>query len=257
MPIIKCKDHIEVYERKARSGDLHELSGRTGRADLTQYVAQSIAATLPLRSGDLLVDIGCGDGTLIGLVADKVASVVGILPTAAEVGRVRPLFTSNERIEIRQGLSQQTGLPAAIADVVVCNGVFLLLSSSQVDQSFREIARIGKPGSTAFIGEVPRVDEFRDRTYGDSIGGWLWWVLRNQGLGAFATRLRQTLVAFLSSEPMMIGPKEYFFCEPAAFIALAQAHGLKLQTHFPHPEVATTGENMSSATRWDYVFVRD
>jgi hypothetical protein len=49
--------------------------------------------------------------------------------------------------------------------------VFLLLSSSQVDQSFREIARIGKPGSTVFIGEVPCVDEFRDRTYGDSISG--------------------------------------------------------------------------------------
>lgn len=256
MPIVKCRDHIEVYEQKARSGDLHELSGRTGRGDLTQFVAQSIAATLELQSADVLVDIGCGDGTLIGLVAGQVARAVGILPTAAEVGRIQPLFAGNGRVEIRQGLSQETGLPPAVADKVVCNGVFLLLTATQVEQSFREIARIGKPGSTVFIGEVPCIDEFRDRTYGDSIRGWLWWVLRKQGVGAFAVRLRQTLVAAMSSEPMTIAPKVHYFRDPAGFIALAQAHGLKLRTHFPHPEVSVAGERANSATRWDYVFVR-
>ena len=62
MPIIKAADFIEVYRAKASASDINELSGRTGRPDLTKFVNSQILPLLQLSSDDTLVDIGCGTG---------------------------------------------------------------------------------------------------------------------------------------------------------------------------------------------------
>ena len=42
MPIIKCETYVDVYRSKASSKDINELSGRTGRPDLTDFISQQI-----------------------------------------------------------------------------------------------------------------------------------------------------------------------------------------------------------------------
>jgi ubiquinone/menaquinone biosynthesis C-methylase UbiE len=73
-----------------------------------------------------------------------------------------------------------------------------------VKDALREIARITKPSGHVFIGEVPYVNEHEGKKYGDSISLWLWWVLRNQGLAQFFTRLKQTFVALFYKEPDLV-----------------------------------------------------
>lgn len=254
MPIVKCKDYIEVYEHKARSRDPHELSGRTGRHDLTTFVCQNIVLKLSLEPDDVLVDIGCGDGTLLELAANGMLQGIGILPTDAEIQRVRQILGASKTVQIRKGLAQSTGLPSDSASKLVCNGVLHLLNEAQVDDALKEFARVSRAHGLIFIGEMPFLDEFEGKTYGSSISAWLWWVWRNQGLAAFLRRLRETLAAAFSREPFVVTPKSHFIATPDEFVARAGKSGLILKAHFPHREISPAGETYDSRSRRDYLF---
>ena len=255
MPIVKCDNFIEVYRNKARSKNINELSGRPGRPDLTQFVSQSILLEVDIKQADVLVDIGCGDGSLLKIAAPKIFSGIGILPTEEEVGRVRKnLVSASSKIRIQKGLVQQTKLDSAVADKIVCNGVIILLVEPEVNIALRELVRIAKPGAVVFIGEVPQVNEFEGKTYGNSIILWLWWVLRKQGVSAFIQCLGQTFKSFVSSEPFIIAPKPHFYERREQFIERAEKCGLSLKSSFYHQEGTRDNHVASSKTRLDYVF---
>lgn len=254
MPILKCKTYIDVYEKKAKSRDPNELSGRTGRPDLTAFVCKSIVSRLSTSPSDTLVDIGCGDGTLIRLVSGVVSQAIGVLPTDAEVERVRTLLNDISNCQIVRGLAQSTGLPSQVANKVICNGVLILLTDSEVEDALRKIVRISKAGACVFIGEVPYLNEQEGKNYGDSILLWLWWVLRNHGPTQFIIRLGQTLTALFSKEPLIVAPKVHFFVDPEAFVRTARSCGLVEKAHFRHRELTHAGEECDSKTRWDYIF---
>ena len=89
---------------------------------MTQFVSQQILEQLRIKETDVLVDIGCGDGTLLKLASGSMYSGICILPTNEEAERVRAdVGASSPKIQVRQGLVQRTDLEAAIADKVVCN----------------------------------------------------------------------------------------------------------------------------------------
>jgi cyclopropane fatty-acyl-phospholipid synthase-like methyltransferase len=255
MPIIKCQSAIEAYRQRARAKDIHELSGRSGRPDLTRFVSEQILRQLRLDETDVLVDLGCGDGTLLKLVSGTVASSIGLLPTAEEVARVRAdVVASSSRIDVRRGLVQRTDLETAMADKIVCNGVILLLVEQEVDAALREIARVSKPGALIFLGEVPTKNEFEGKSYGDSIIRWLWWVLTNEGVSAFVRRLRQVLRALSSDELFIIYPKTCFHEPRDKFVERAKRAGLTLEASFPHLERHDGNRVQESRTRVDYLF---
>lgn len=267
MTIIKALSHVDAYRAKASATDINELSGRTGRPDLTRFVTDQILAKLPISGDCFLVDIGCGDGFLLkriveGHTGNFSGRLIGILPTEEEVVRVRDNLQLNDTdkgfIAIRKGLSVATGLADCVADLVVCNGVFLILEDiSNVHDSLTEIYRIAKPGATIFIGEIPASDEMADKKYGDSISGWLFWVLRNQGVLAFLLRLRQACLAFFSKEPFIVAPKKLFHMEPNDFSVMLHNHGFSLVDHYQHKEVDLDGKIGVSKTRWDYVIKKN
>jgi len=255
MTIIKAANKVEEYRARALASDVNELTGRTGRPDLTDFVTSNIVATLAFKPGEVLVDIGCGDGSVLRKASQgcEQGSFVGILPTSQEVERVQPLLRSNQ-IAVRVGLADATGLSDGFADKIVCNGVLLIVPD--VERALSEIARISKKGALIYIGEIPKIDERAGKTYGDSIVKWLYFVLRTQGLVAFGSRLRQVLRGIFSKEPFIISPKEHFFAEPVAFTALAERHGLKLIEWFPHREITPAGTIFESPTRIDYLIRR-
>jgi ubiquinone/menaquinone biosynthesis C-methylase UbiE len=255
MTIIKATDRVEEYRARALASDVNELSGRTGRADLTDFVASNIAARLAMKPGEVLVDIGCGDGSVLRKASQgcEQGSFIGILPTSQEVERVQQHLRSNQ-ITVRLGLADATGLPDGVADKTICNGVLLIVPD--VERALHEIARISKKGALIYIGEIPKINEQAGKTYGDSIIKWLYYVLRTQGLVAFGSRLRQVLRGIFSKEPFIISPKEHFFAEPVAFTALAERHSLQLIEQFPHREITPAGIVFESPTRIDYLFRR-
>jgi SAM-dependent methyltransferase len=254
MPIIKCRTHLEVYQERACSSSLHELSGRGINPKLTEFISRGVLKKLPISHNSKLVDIGCGDGTLLAIASSMVESGVGILPSKIEVEKVAAALCSYHNLSIIKGLSSALPLNSECADVVVCNGVFILLDQNDVFKSLDEIARILKPGAFAFIGEIPKLDEMHDKTYGDSLLMWLYWTLRKQGSSKFFAALIKCLNAFLFSEKFIITPKKIFFCDPSFIIHEAEKRFLINIEYFPHRELDSSGGVVSSKTRFDYIF---
>ncbi|MGE4348922.1 MAG: class I SAM-dependent methyltransferase [Candidatus Berkiella sp.] len=267
MTIYKTESLIETYRHKARSKDINELTGRTGRPDLTAYVINQISEKIPVNRDSVLIDIGCGDGLLLKKIAQNgidgyTGRLIGILPTKEEVSRVRDhiLQTANvgsPLISIEYGMSEKTGIPDNYGDIVICNSVLHGAGQSldNVEASLREFGRILKVGGMLYIGELPQCNEIVNslKYTGDSIIGWLFWVLKKQGFSAFKRRLKQTLVALFTKEPFLIVPKTMFYMSVNDFIDLLEKHGFEVKEYFKHKEINHQGQEYDSATRVNYV----
>ena len=256
MTIHRPVDYVEVYRLKAGAADLHEMSGRTGRPDLTAFVNERILERLELRPGDVLVDVGCGDASLLRAVAARSSGPhIGVLPTREEVMRVREaVAAATPTIRIEEGLATALPLPDASCDVLVCNGVLLLLDGeAQVAQALREFARVCKPDAQLLVGEVPDRNEFADRPYGDSIAAWLWWLLRRQGWRAAWPRLQVVLRAAFGREPFVVLPKRLFHASPQRMEALIGQNGFHDVRAERHVGLDASGRPEPSATRWNYI----
>ena len=70
--------------------DINEMSGRNNRPDLTKFISKRILELLPNEKGNL-VDIGCGDGSLLKLAIKekRFKNLTGVLPTLEEVSRMK------------------------------------------------------------------------------------------------------------------------------------------------------------------------
>jgi ubiquinone/menaquinone biosynthesis C-methylase UbiE len=260
MTIYKPSNFIDVYRIKAKSPDLRELSGRIGRPGLTDFIADMIVTEVRAAPTNVVIDIGCGDGTflkrLLAVGADPwMGRLIGVLPTAEEIIKLSTDLVSQGIIglQIIHGDAARIPVPDHFADVIVCNGVFIYLQESEVSQAIAEIKRIAKPGATIFIGEIPNRDELANKTYGDSISAWLLWVLKTHSLKSFLQSLRQVIVAMMTSELFIIYPKKLFHAEPAAFVARLAAHGLSVIKHCRHREIGEDGSERYHVTRWNYV----
>src|SRR3954468_5550058 len=97
---------IEEYRLRARQGDVLGLSCHEGNPDASAFDATATLACFDLKPDSVLVDIGCGEGTLLAHAAETVTRgrLIGILPTAEEVSATRR-HLGDTRIEIRQGLA--------------------------------------------------------------------------------------------------------------------------------------------------------
>ena len=120
-----------------------------------------------------------------------------------------------------------------------------------------EFYRISKKGGEIFIGELPDRNENKNKNYKDSILRWLIWVLRYEGLFAFIKRLKQTFLSLISSEPLIIVPKEnIFYMKPKNFIKELNQHGIKTTKYYRHKEIDKYGREYISKTRWNYICIR-
>jgi ubiquinone/menaquinone biosynthesis C-methylase UbiE len=159
--ITRSDDYVEYCRETAKhASDAHDLALRgRDKKQITELIHERIAEAVDLHAGDELVDIGCGDGTLLR-IAERVGArtAVGLLATEEEVAVLRRFG-----IEARQGLTDKLPLPDECASVTVCNSVLLVVPREKIPASLREIYRIAKPGARIFLGEIPFVEP-RDPT---------------------------------------------------------------------------------------------
>ena len=90
----------------------------------------------------LVVDLGCGTGLSTRYWAAKAHQVVGVDPSA-DMRRMAASQTSAANVRYCGGLSHQTGLPAACADIVTSSQA---LHWMVPQATFAEAARILRPG---------------------------------------------------------------------------------------------------------------
>ncbi|MGA1941130.1 hypothetical protein [Arcobacter sp. YIC-310] len=61
----------------------------------------------------------------------------------------------------------------------------LLLSEEEVNATLKYISKVSKHNATIYIGELPFLNEFEDKSYGNSIFKWLVYGLKNRGFSYF------------------------------------------------------------------------
>ncbi len=243
---------IEDYRARAGGPDPFGLSCHDGDPQASIFEAKMALAGFDLRPGSVLVDIGCGEGTLLAQAAESVSNgqLIGILPTPEEVSAAQR-HLEKLKIEIRQGLAEETGLPAGSADFVVCNGVLLLVP--QPELALKEISRIAKPGAVIHIGAQPFVDEFADRRFKNSVGRALASALKNGGpviaVKAFVFVVRE----LLNGRRRYLGRSKVFWIAPSDFAAMAGRHGLAVIQSVRQQRCDRDGTVIESKTRMRYV----
>jgi ubiquinone/menaquinone biosynthesis C-methylase UbiE len=109
-----------------------------------------ISTRCGLRSDSLLVDVGCGTGISARLFSTRGVDVIGIEPNAemrATASATSP-GPAERPVTYRDGRAESTGLPEAVADVVLAAQAFHWF---EPDAALREFQRILKPDGWAAL----------------------------------------------------------------------------------------------------------
>jgi SAM-dependent methyltransferase len=232
--ITRCDDYVEFCREAAQRVRRVEDLAYRGRntAEITRRVNASIVREVELSASDDLVDIGCGDGTLLRLAKKNgVANAIGLLATEEEVRVVRRLG-----LQVRQALTHSLPIPDRSASVVVCNNVLLVVPRERIVDSLREIERIARPGARIYLGEIPFVPGPDPEPEFSSARQTVVYLYRKHGLRTALGMLRRIVYWRLTGKPMIIrgGASVSFYAEPEEFIAMAEDAGLELVRYWPH-----------------------
>jgi len=232
--ISRSDDYVEYCRETARRArDLHDLALRgRHKKEATRLIHERIVEAVELRPEDDLVDIGCGDGTLLRMAQQAgVRSALGILATEEEVSLVR-----RTGVQVRQGFTDQLPIADASASVVVCNNVLLIVPREKIPASLLEICRIARPGARIFIGEIPFAEQHDPTPQFRTRGETLSYLYREHGLRAWFGMARRMLWWRLTGQPEVIRPGTAvsFFAPAEEFVALAKSTGLEPVRHWQH-----------------------
>jgi ubiquinone/menaquinone biosynthesis C-methylase UbiE len=232
--ITRSDDYVEYCRELARNlrdvGDL-ALRGKN-KHEITRRIHEDIVREVELSAGDDLVDIGCGDGTLLRMAqAAGVTSAIGYLATEEEVEVVRRLGFS-----VQQGFTDRLPIGDEKASVVVCNSVLLIVPRERISASLREISRIAKPGARIYLGEIPVAPGPPPEPQFDSARKTLAYLYHRYGVRTWFGMLRRMIFWKLTGQPMVIrsGAAVSFYAQPSEFIAMAAGAGLELVRYWPH-----------------------
>lgn len=138
-------DQIEINSKRLWTGD--------------QLTFHYELAAQRLRGTDVVLDVACGDGFGLTLLAERAARVVGMDIDEAKVEAARARYKDNPKISCEVGDITAMPLPDGSFDVVTS---FETLEHVDADAYFRECARVLKPGGRLIlstpqnsVGEVP------------------------------------------------------------------------------------------------------
>jgi SAM-dependent methyltransferase len=232
--ITHSDDYVAYCRETARHvRTLQDLSLRgRNKEDITRQIHVDIVAAVGLQSGDDLVDIGCGDGTLLRMAEPTgTKSAIGLLATEEEVSLLR-----RSGLNVKQGFTDQLPISDESASVVVCNSVLLVVPREKIPASLREICRIAKPGARIFLGEIPFVQGQAPDPRFESRRETLSYLYRTYGLRTWFGMLRRMAYWELMGRPPVIldGTRISFYAPPEEFIAMADAAGLQLVRYWQH-----------------------
>ncbi|HZQ06081.1 MAG TPA: class I SAM-dependent methyltransferase [Anaerolineae bacterium] len=261
MPIVRYDTFVERYglrgeQIQAGTEDLAVLSGRSD-SSITAFRNQEITNHLAVTGEEVVLDVGCGDGSLLEMLAPQIQQGFGTAPTDAEVQALTHAH-SNPHLAFRQALVQELPFEAEVFDRIICNGVIQHLDSrGTAQQALRELARVAKRGARVFTGEIPTTDEYVEQTMrSKSLLGWLAWRWRVQGKRAFLQGAFDLARATFTSEPFIVITQTHFYCAPSEWIEMARESGLHCETWFSSKTLNRAGQVEPSKTRFDFLLVK-
>lgn len=234
--ISRSEDYVEYCRETARHlRNIQDLALRgKDKQQVTQRIQERILQAIDLRPDDEMVDIGCGDGTLLRMARSRgVHGAIGLLATEEEVAIVSRLG-----LQVRQGFTDQLPLDDESASVVVCNNVLLVVPREKIAPSLREMYRVARPGARIFVGEIPLEPGPSPEPEFATARQTLAYLYRQHGLRTSLGMLRRMVYWKLTGQPMVIrgGSTISFYAQPPEFIAMAAAAGLRLVRSWRHDD---------------------
>jgi ubiquinone/menaquinone biosynthesis C-methylase UbiE len=128
-----------------------------------------------LRPGDIVLDVGCGTGTLAIEAARWVGSagrVVGIDPSPEQIAHAhKKAARSRLPIEFQIGAIEHLAFPDATFDVVLSTLMMHHVPGSLKRQGLAQIARVLKPGGCLVIADFTRKQDRTGRAARFHAGG--------------------------------------------------------------------------------------
>jgi len=131
---------------------------RLGRpADALRTHAEFLMDQVSLRSGDEVIDLGCGPSGILDLLADRVGPcgrVVGIDANPHHVARARAFVDrwGLAHVSVEVGDAARTGLPSASYDVA--HAQLVQIDRPDPAALVTEMVRLAKPGGWVVISEA-------------------------------------------------------------------------------------------------------
>lgn len=247
--ITRSEDYVEYCRETAKHlRDVQDLALRgKNKQQVTRRILERVVRAVDLRPDDVLLDIGCGDGTLLKMAANLgVHNATGLLATEEEVAVLRRLG-----LQVQQGFTDRAPIADESASVVVCNNVLLVVPREKITPSLHEIYRIAKPGARIFIGEIPLEPGPAPEPQFDTARETLAYLYQQHGLRTWFGMLRRMVYWKLTGQPTIIrgGSTISFYAQPDEFIAMAAAAGLLLVGSWKHEDWPSN--------RYNYLFRKD
>ena len=232
--ISRSDDYVEYCRETAKHArDLHDLALRgRDKKEATKLTHEKIVQAVELVPQDDLLDIGCGDGTLLRMARGiGVHSGIGLLATEEEVALVR-----RTGVDVRQGLADDLPLPDESASVVVCNNVLLIVPREKIPASLREMYRVTKAGGRIFIGEIPFAAQKDPTPQFSGRRELLSHLYRKHGLRTWFGMVRRMIWWRLTGQPEVVRPGTVvsFFATTEEFVKLAEDAGLETVRYWRH-----------------------
>jgi len=101
------------------------------------------------HEGARVLDIGCGTGYHLPILAERAWSVLGVEPHEPLVQRARSRVAGLERVEVRTGVAQD--LPVADASIDIVHARWAYFFGPGCEPGLAEVDRVLAPGGTAFV----------------------------------------------------------------------------------------------------------
>ncbi len=143
----------------ARPGLLKRLEAIYRKVALRGHIRFIMTALSGSPNGQRLLDIGCGSGTLIGLLKKRGLSVLGI-DTSEEASQ---LAAHESDVRVIVGRLDQAGFGISSFDIVTMFHVIEHVTNPR--EVLGEVQRILKPGGI-LIAQVPNIDSWQFRWFG-------------------------------------------------------------------------------------------
>lgn len=158
---------LEVWRRKGRAasgrlsyltGDLFAADGFDGAmaqmdAPAQSHIRRLIVESVRIETGMRVLEVGCGAGAVLSLLADTGAALTGVDYSEPHIAIARKVLPG---VDLRVGEAAVLPFDAAAFDAVFSYGVFLYFPDlAYAARVLAEMLRVGRPGAPLLVMDIP------------------------------------------------------------------------------------------------------